>query len=117
MIKFKKSKGFTDPYPAIIDTGAHTSVIPLKIWKDAEHKIFAQHYIKGIVPSARMDVEVGELSAVLVDLVNVSNEYKFLSYFSPNDSTPLILGFKELLSNFKLTIDHSKKFVWLEEKL
>lgn len=31
MIKFRTSTGFTDPYTAIIDTGAHTSVIPLRI--------------------------------------------------------------------------------------
>lgn len=116
MIKFRKIKGFTDPYPAIIDTGAHTSVIPLKIWREAEHKILTQHYIKGVVPNARMDVKVGEVSAVLVDLFNVSKEYKFLSYFSTSDNTPLILGFKELLSKFKLTVDYSENLVWLEEK-
>ena len=116
MIKFRKIKGFTDPYPAIIDTGAHTSVIPLKIWRESEHKILVQHYIKGVVPNARMDVKVGEVSAALVDLSSVSKEYKFLSYFSPSDNTPLILGFKELLSKFKLTVDYSENLVWLEEK-
>lgn len=58
MVKFKTNEGFTEPYPAIIDTGAHTSLIPLKIWKSADHKILGEHYVKGLVPDVRLNVKV-----------------------------------------------------------
>lgn len=117
MVRFKTKEGFTEPYPAIIDTGAHTSLIPLKIWVSAWHEVLGVHYLKGLVPGAKLDVKVGEIKAILVDLLNVSKEYKFLCFFSPNDKTPLILGFKELLSEFKLIVDYSQNLVRLEERL
>ena len=116
MVKFKKQSGFTDPYPAIIDTGAHTSVIPAGLWEKSEHKILGEHYIKGLVPNAKLNVKVGEIKAVFIDMLNISKEYSFLSFFSLNDQTPLILGFKELLSKFKVTIDYTDNFARLEEK-
>lgn len=116
MVRFKLKQGFTEPYPAIIDTGAHTSLIPLKMWEDAEHKILGEHYVKGLVPDVKLDVKVGELKSILVDMLNVSKEYKFLCFFSPNDKTPLILGFKELLSNFNLIVNYKDNLAYLEEK-
>lgn len=116
MIQFRTPTGFTKPYPAVIDTGAHTSVIPLDIWKASKYKIFGEHYLKGLVPGAKLDVKVGEVKGVLVDLLNTSREYNFLCFFSPNDKTPLILGFKELLSELKLTINYPNNLVCLEEK-
>ncbi len=116
MIKFKTPIGFTVPYPAIIDTGAHTSVIPLRIWSKSEHKILGRHHITGLIPDVKLDVKVGEIKATLVDPSAISKEYKFLCFFSPNDKTPLILGFKELLSEFKLVINYPENLVWIEEQ-
>jgi len=116
MIKFKTKDGFTEPYPAIIDTGAHTSLLPLRIWKLAEHRIFCEHYIKGLVPNTKLDVKVGEVNAILVDVLNKSREYKFLSYFSPSDETPLILGFKELLSKLKISINYKSNRSYIIEE-
>jgi|SRR3989344_1794931 len=116
IIKFKTKNGFSEPYPAIIDTGAHTSVIPLEAWQTSEHQIFGEHHIAGLVPGVIFDVKVGELTGILADVINVSKEHKFLCYFSPNDSTPLILGFKELLEHFEIVIDYKENIITLEEK-
>ena len=115
-IKIRTPTGFIGPYLAIIDTGAHTSVIPARIWKMSEHRVLGDHYIAGLVPNAKLDVKVGEVTGVFVDILNNSKEYKFLSFLSPTDRTPLILGFKELLSEFKLVINYPENTVWLEEK-
>lgn len=117
LVRFKTEDGFTKPYPAIIDTGAHTSLLPQRIWKSAQHTILGSHYVKGLVPEVKLDVQVGEIIAIVVDVLNSSREYKFLSFFSPDDRTPLILGFKELLSEFKLLINYPENQLWLEEKL
>lgn len=51
---FKTPSGWTNPYPAIIDTGAPVTVIPLDLWKKCEINILGNHWIKGIVPKKRM---------------------------------------------------------------
>ena len=116
LVRFKTGSGFTKPYPAIIDTGAHTSLLPFWVWSSAKHTLLGNHYVKGLVPGAKLDVKVAEVTAVLADVLNTSREYTFLCFFSPNDTAPLILGFKELLSKFKLVVDYSQNMVWLEEQ-
>lgn len=116
LVRFKTATGFTKPYPAIIDTGAHTSLLPLEVWNLVQYEILGEHYVAGLVPSTKLDVKVGELSLIFVDLLNTSKEYKFLCFLSPSDRIPLILGFKELLSEFKLVVDYPRNVVWLEEK-
>ena len=116
LVRFKTKEGWTEPYPAIIDTGAHTSLLPLRVWSSANHTLLGDHYVKGLVPGAKLDVKVGEVTAIFADIINTSKEYSFLCFFSPHDATPLILGFKELLSEFKVVIDYPKNRIWLEEK-
>jgi len=115
MIRFKTEFGFSEPYPAIIDTGAHTSLIPSNMWKSSEHKLIGDHYVKGLVPDAKLDVKVGEITLLFADLLNASKEYPCLCSLSPHDRTPLILGFKDLLSKIKLVVDYPENKVWLEE--
>ncbi len=115
-VKFKTPVGFTGPYPAIIDTGAHTSIIPARIWKMSGYTILGDHYVAGLVPGTKLGVKVGEVGAIFVDLINSSKEYEFLCFLSPNDRTPLILGFKELLSEFAIMVNYPKNTAWLEEK-
>ncbi len=116
LVRFKTNNGFTKPYPAIIDTGAHTSLLPLYVWKSVSYNLWGEHYVAGLVPGTKLDVKVGELNLVFADLLNTSKEYTFLCFLSPSDRTPLILGFKELLSEVKLVVDYPKNVVWLEEK-
>jgi hypothetical protein len=49
---FRTPDGFTDPYPAIVDTGASISLIPLQIWKgwSIEAEAIRDSTIRGVVP-------------------------------------------------------------------
>lgn len=116
-IIFKTRSGWSKPLPALIDTGAHTSLIPFDIWSACVTEILVDHYVRGLAPKkeCKVDVKVGELTGVLVDKENLSEEYKFLSYLAPTNEVPLILGFKELLSQFKLFIDYKNNKAWLKE--
>ena len=78
LVRFKIKDGFTEPYPAIIDTGAHTSLLPLQVWEFLPHRILGDHYVAGLVPGTKLDVKVGEVKAVFVDLVNNSKEYSLV---------------------------------------
>jgi len=116
---FKKKDGeWTDPYLALIDSGAPISLIPKKIWSNSDINDLTDHSVGGIVQreDCRIDVKVGEVTTALWDRENRSKEYGILSYFAPNDEVPLILGFKDLLSRFKLCFDYEADNAFIEEK-
>lgn len=47
--EFKAKDGWTDPYIAIVDTGAPLSLIPQSIWEGCEVEILAEHSLKGVL--------------------------------------------------------------------
>lgn len=117
--KFKKPDGWTKSYDAIIDTGAHTSIIPLEIWQDMETKILADHHVRGISPKKEcyVDIKIARVKAVLFDENgNATPELEIFTYLALDENIPLILGFKTLLDKFKLCFDYKANEAWLDEK-
>ncbi|MDI6795073.1 MAG: hypothetical protein QME81_19765, partial [bacterium] len=109
--EFKAKDGWTDPYIAIVDTGAPLSLIPQSIWEGCEVEILAEHSLKGVVPRKEcvLPVSVGEVSLRIVDEENMSRELVVKAYLSRTDRVPLILGFLSAASgrnqtNFGLQI-------------
>ena len=49
LVRFKTVSGWSELYEAIIDIGAHTSVIPKYIWEGVQVEEKAKHSIHGIV--------------------------------------------------------------------
>jgi len=116
-ISFRTPSGWSRPFPAVIDTGAYISIVPHYIWSTADVTVYADHYVRGLVPKpdCKLDVKVGEVSGMLVDRQNVSKEYKFLGFLAgKGDKVPLILGFAELLEKLKLYSDPTTNTAWLE---
>jgi hypothetical protein len=115
---FEKEDGWTLPYPALIDSGAHTSLIPKRIWSILPVNKLAEHYTRGLVPKpeCKLDVDVGEINIVLLDRDNRTRKYKVLSFLAPTDDIPLIIGFKNLLSEFKMCFEYKENKAWIEEK-
>ena len=71
------------PEDAIVDTGAHISVIPLQIWKRLNTQILVKHKMRGIVPEHEILVNVGYVKAKLIDRKgNESDVMRFLSYLA-----------------------------------
>jgi len=52
---------------AIVDTGAHISLLPFQIWKDLNVDVIAEHYMSGVVPDKKIPVDVGYVKARLID--------------------------------------------------
>ena len=115
-IKFETDNGLTATYPAIVDTGAHISLIPKRIWSTSKVKILADHYVRGLIPKpeCKMGVKVGEISGYLVDQEGITSKYKFLGYLAPTNDVPIIMGFRELLTKFRVCFDYPDE-AWLEE--
>ncbi len=102
----------------IVDTGAFVSLIPFSIWENVEHEEIARHCVKGIVPRKECSIEViiGKIKLKLIDEKNETNEMEIYAYLALTDEAPLIIGFKDLLSRFKLCIDFPENKAWIDEK-
>ena len=118
-VAFKTVDGKIKIYDAaIIDTGAFISLIPHSIWKNVEHEEIARHSVKGIIPKKECSIEViiGKIKLKLIDEENESDEMEIYAYLAMTDEVPLIIGFKDLLSRFRVCFDYGENEAFIEEK-
>jgi len=118
LIQFKMEAGWSELYEAIIDTGAHTSVIPKYIWEGVQEEEKAEHSIQGIVvkKECSLPVKVSIIKGMLFDEdFNHTKEVEFYSFCAMGDRVPLILGFKGLLERFTICFNISSGVAYLEE--
>lgn len=115
--EFKTGDRWTDPYIAIVDTRAPLSLIPQSIWEECDVRILAEHSLKGVVPRKEcvLPVSVGEVSLRIVDEEHISRELVVKAYPARTDSIPLILGFYDLLSCFRVLFSYEEQRAFLEE--
>lgn len=100
-VLFEKRNQEISIHDAIINTGAHASLIPFSIWKDVEVIELAEHRVKGISvkPECSIPVVIGKIKLCIIDDVgNSTDKIEVHAYLSKIDEVPLILGFKDLLS-------------------
>jgi hypothetical protein len=118
LIRFKTRTGWSKLYEAIIDTGAHTSVIPKYIWEGIYVEERVEHSIQGIVAKeeCNLPVKVGIIRGVLFDeILNHTKEVEFYAFCALEDKVPLILGFKDLLERFAIHFNIVSGIALLEE--
>ena len=118
LIQFKMEAGWSELYEAIMDTGAHTSVIPRYIWEGIYAEEKAGHFIQGLVPKEEcsLPVKVSLIRGVLFDdELNHTTEVVFPAFCAIDDRIPLILGFKGLLERFTICFNISSGIAYLEE--
>ena len=115
-IRFKTHDGWTNPYSAILDTGAPACVIPFKIWSRCEVNLLADYTLRGIIPKEEcsLPVLVGKLVCVLVDRERESDEFSIRAYLTLTDEVPLMLGFDGLLEETRLCMNYQQKEAFLE---
>ena len=117
-LRFKTHGGWTPPRKAIVDTGAHISLLPFSLWKSLDARVVGNAKLKGIIPKEECEVyvAVGKVKGMLVDKENHTNEIEIYAFLSLIDEIPLIIGFKDLLEKFRVCFDYSENEAFLEEK-
>jgi len=118
-LKFKEGNRWTDTKDAIIDTGAPTSLVPYSIWSKLDVEILTDYRITGVVPKegCSLPVKIGKLKCILLDKEgNQSKEMETIAYLPETSEVPLILGFKKLLENFRLTFDYRANHAFIKDR-
>jgi hypothetical protein len=113
----KTKYGWSKPRLAIIDTGAHTSILPLTVWEEADVEIIGGHFVRGLVPreDCVLPVKIGRVHAVILDrLGHQSSELTFRAYLAPTDDVPLIIGFKDLMDRCELQFNSKSLTGYIE---
>jgi len=104
------------PDIAIIDTGAHISLIPFQTWEGLDVDMIAEHHTGGVVPGETMPVKVGYVKAMLLDeFGNESQEIRFLAYLALTNNVNLLLGVRDMLERFTLHLDFANDEAYLQE--
>jgi len=110
LVSFLQQDGkWSKLHAAIIDTGAHTSVLPEKIWKVAERKVIVDHELRGINPrpECAIPAQLAEITCMLYDsLGNRSDDLLMPTLLAQSNDVPLILGFADLLSIFEVRFNY-----------
>ena len=115
-LRFLSRTGPSDPYPAIIDTGAPTSIIPRSLWDRAPVRRLKSFSLQGLVARKECAVSVtaGVISAVLQDAHGHQVKRTFRAYLAEHDEVPLILGMQDVLAEAKFFLDLKTQTAWLE---
>lgn len=115
-LRFLSSNGLTDPYPAIVDTGAPTSIIPRSLWSRTTVRQLKSFPLQGLVArkECAISVTAGIISAVLEDPAGHQLKRSFRAYLAQTDEVPLILGMQDVLEEAKLHVDLKADTAWLE---
>lgn len=118
-IQLKTQNGWSKPYDAIVDTGAPCSLIPSSIWKEVKHILIADHKVQGISrnPKCRIPAKIGKVTCILSDEDgNQTKELEIYSFLALTGEVPLILGFKNLLSEFSVYFDYHKLEAYIKSR-
>ncbi len=116
-LKLKTKEGFSEIYSAIVDTGAHISLLPLSVWKEVECEKVGECKLSGVSDeNGFVPVDVGKVHYVLTDnLGNKTKEMSMLTFLARTDKVPLILGFKDVLDKLGMHFNFNKNIAYAEE--
>ena len=115
-VRFQYPEGLSDPYAAIIDTGAPLSMVPRSMWERAHVRRLKPLRLQGLVARKECAVAVtaGILSAVFQDAEGHQVKHAFRAYLAERDEVPLILGMQDVLEEGRLLVDLKGGIAWFE---
>ena len=114
-VQFKRPGGWTSVFPALIDTGAPFSVLPVTLWPDIESDVRFGTSLRGLVPlpSAVLKAKLARVTCVVSDLKTSSPQLSFWALLADGE-VPLVLGCAGFLDRAKLVLDAAHQVGHLE---
>ena len=115
-IRFQQPRGWSEPHPAILDTGAPYSLIPSTVWPLLRLRRVCDSSVQGIVPGldVRLETVFAGVTAQLLDARRASPPLKLWATLADSDRVPLILGWAGCLDRAKLVVNAPRHSAWLE---
>lgn len=114
---FRGHDRWSVPKPAIVDTGAHISLIPRSLWRELPVRIIDTHYVRGVIPrkECSLPVRIGEVDCMVIDEeMNSLGPHRMTAFLADADDVPLLLGFRDMLASVRLVADHGTGEAFLE---
>lgn len=111
--------GFTQAHWAIVDTGAHTSVLPRHIWQSLEREVHTDSAKLGGInnrPECQIPALIASITCHLTDRGgNRTADTKIPAFLAKSDHVPIILGFASLLERFGTYFHYPTGEAWIEQ--
>jgi len=116
--QLKTSVSWTGTYEAIVDTGNPLSIIPASIWGKSLVKLLTSEPIRlygiGTDEKSAASGNFGEIIIIFSDRRRVSPPIKLKAFLLDDDSTPLLIGFEDVLTVTNLFCDYRSQKAYLE---
>lgn len=119
-MRFRQVDGVgTEPWEAILDTGAPFGVLPRRLWRHLDTTIRTQETTLGGISQRKVcqiRASFGVVSGQLEDETGSTSQwYDFPVFLAQTDRVPLIIGFAGLLEQFSTYFDYAADVAWIEE--
>lgn len=112
---FKTTTGWTELYEAIIDTGNPITIIPQTIHQQIFSQILHRNKIE-LIGIGQGSVQ-GQLASVIMsfqDRQASSSPLQAKAYLLDDNSTPLIIGYEDGLTEFRMVSDYPQQQAYVE---
>lgn len=122
-LRFATPEGWSGVERAIVDTGAPVAMIPWSIWNRIAVRLLSTRVmeIHGISANDQeysfVPARLAEVTCVLLDQIYVSPPLRLRAYLMPDDATPLVLGFEDLLTSYDLLCSYARNEAFLKSSL
>lgn len=117
-VQLKTKEGWSLPYSAIIDTGAHTSILPLSVWKEILFQPIRKYRMFGLSKNEACAL-LGTLATVNLILVdeegNQSTEMEAVFFLAETDQVPILFGFNGLLDKLNVLFNFKENSGYVED--
>jgi hypothetical protein len=109
-IALATASGWTIPRPAVIDTGAGTSVIPPVIWKQSRFVDLGRVRIGGINKRKECQIPaiLAEIECILSDDQSVLGPLRMHAYLAEPEDAPRLIGILGFIERGVLRVELSK---------
>jgi len=106
------TKEWSKTWNAIVDTGAHTTLIPEYIWEKLYYEPLSESLFLGIKSNLLCSVpcKVAKIYTYLLDEENnTTKPFIIHAYLAKSNDVPLIFGVSTALERFDLSINYKNK--------